>query len=258
MSMTTLRQRWKTLLRATVLVAALLCSGHVLAAKVSCLKTNTGQYIELARVSMMVVPDGGSTFEIVVSEGDGATGVESISFEWYDREASGTDPVDDPSDDPIDQPGDDPGDTPVVDPGNDPVFAAYLFTSSGKYYKLSALPVLKPRQGSSNFDVVVGSETDSDVSSVYFYRGEMPDISAIDSPATASATEKLTLKTPISTQMVISGCGSAPKATIYAANGSQVAEAQVVNGVTTLHVAHLPAAVYIVKVGHKSLKFTKR
>ena len=44
-----------------------------------CLKTDQGQYIEMARVSMLVAVDGQSTFEVVVREGQGAVGVSSIT-----------------------------------------------------------------------------------------------------------------------------------------------------------------------------------
>ena len=70
--------------RLLFFAAVLLCAPQAFAKNVMCLKTNTGQYIEMARVSMMVVPDGGSTFEIVVKDGEGATNVESISFEKHE------------------------------------------------------------------------------------------------------------------------------------------------------------------------------
>ena len=50
---------------------------------VMCLKTDKGQYIECCRVSMMATIDGGSTFDILVKDGDGAQGVSSISFEKH-------------------------------------------------------------------------------------------------------------------------------------------------------------------------------
>jgi hypothetical protein len=41
-------------------------------------------------------------------------------------------------------------------------------------------------------------------------------------------------------------------------NGTQVAGAAVNDGQTTVYVADLPAGVYVVKVGKKALKFTKK
>lgn len=46
-----------------------------------CLKTDQGQYIEMARVAMLAAVDGQATFEVVVREGQGAVGVKSITFE---------------------------------------------------------------------------------------------------------------------------------------------------------------------------------
>lgn len=46
-----------------------------------CLKTDAGQYIEMARVVMLAAVDGQEGFEVVVREGQGATGVKSITFE---------------------------------------------------------------------------------------------------------------------------------------------------------------------------------
>jgi hypothetical protein len=81
------KERWKIWGLAALMVAGLGTSTDAMAAKqVMCVKTNTGQYIEVARVSMMVVADGASTFEIVVKDGEGATGVESISFEKHESD----------------------------------------------------------------------------------------------------------------------------------------------------------------------------
>ena len=63
--------------------------------------------------------------------------------------------------------------------------------------------------------------------------------------------------TPISESMSISGCGNATKAVVYAMDGKQVAEAAVNGGNTTIYVGNLPAGVYVVNVGYKSLKFAK-
>ena len=77
-----IKNRWKPFSLAALMAVGLFgLSNKADAAKVMCLKTNTGQYIEVVRVSMMVVADGASTFEIVVKDGLGATNVESISPE---------------------------------------------------------------------------------------------------------------------------------------------------------------------------------
>lgn len=81
--MRTVLQRWKTLwlTAATVVLAA--NPSQAANQDVMCIKTNTGNYFPILRVSMMVVPDGASTFEIVLKEGEGKgeANVESISFE---------------------------------------------------------------------------------------------------------------------------------------------------------------------------------
>ena len=73
----------KRIMKGLLLTALAVCAGQVSAKDVMCLKTNTGQYIEVVRVSMLVIPDGGNTFEIVVRDGQGASGVESVSFETH-------------------------------------------------------------------------------------------------------------------------------------------------------------------------------
>ena len=82
-----IKNRWKPFSLAALMAVGLFgLSNKADAAKVMCLKTNTGQYIEVVRVSMMVVADGASTFEIVVKDGLGATNVESISFEAHESD----------------------------------------------------------------------------------------------------------------------------------------------------------------------------
>lgn len=237
------RQRRKTFVLAALLAAGLGISTHADAAKkVMCLKTNTGQYIELARVSMMVVPDGGSTFEIVVKDGEGATNVSEVSFESHESDI-----------DLSKYQGQTNGD---VSP--DMTKPVYMITSTGKYYLMANLPVMVAKDGSDKFDIEVGNEKEIDVSAVYFLRGDKPEDTGVVSPELLPVREKLQLQSVVSSQMVISGCGDATKAVVYALDGRQVAEAPVANGVTTVQVSHLPSAVYIVKVGTKSLKFTKK
>ena len=241
--MRTVKQRWKTFALAALFAAGLGTSTPVSAAKkVMCLKTNAGQYIELARVSMMVVPDGGSTFEIVVKDGEGATNVSEVSFESHESDI-----------DLSKYQGTTNGD--VSPDMSKPV---YMITSTGKYYLMANLPVMVAKDGSDKFDIEVGNEKEVDVNSVYFFRGNKPDDTAVTNPELLPVRENLQLQTPVGSQMLISGCGDAAKAVVYALDGRQVAEAPVANGVTTLQVGHLPAAVYIVKVGRKALKFTKK
>ena len=227
--------------------AVLLCAHQAFAKNVMCLKTNTGQYIEVVRVSMMVVPDGGNTFEIVVKDGEGATNVESISFEKHESDidltkySGGSSTSDD-----IDW--------------SKPVF---MITDTGKYFYMKDLPTMTAKDGSSLFDVTVGSTTEPNVSFVFFYRGDADKVedvivSGIDKPSVIPTDEQLRLTTPISSEMTISGCGAASEAIVFATDGRMVAQSAVSNGITTISVAHLRRGVYVVKVGNKSLKFMKR
>ena len=224
----------------------MLCAHQAIAKNVMCLKTNTGQYIEVVRVSMMVVPDGGSTFEIVVKDGEGAANVESISFEKHQSDIDLSKY----------------NETKEEEPNPDMTKPVFLLTNTGKYFYMKDLPTMTAKDGSSQFDVTVGSTTESNVSFVYFFRGPKEDAetlaTGIDTPKAVVAEEKLTLMTPISSQMTLSGCGAATEAVLYAADGRQVGEAPVSNGVTTVQVGHLTRGVYFVKVGNKSLKFMKK
>jgi len=220
-------------------------SSALAAKKVMCLKTNSGQYIELARVSMMAVADGGSTFEIIVKDGLGATGVESISFETHESDID------------LSKYGGNAQQGDNIDLTK-PVF---LLTSTGKYFYMKDLPTMTASDGSSEFTVTVGSTTESGVKHVYFYRGPVENVenlTGIDTPQLSPATEQLRLMTPVSSELQLSGCGTATRAEVYAAGGQQVAAAAVANGLTTIGVAHLPKGVYIVRVGNKALKFLKK
>lgn len=226
-------------------IAVMLCAYQAIAAEVMCLKTNAGQFIEVVRVSMMVIPDGGSTFEIVVKDGEGASNVQSISFERhesdidlskYSSSSSGS------------------GEAPDY---SKPFF---LLTNTGKYFYMKEKPELIAKEGSNNFDVKVGSTTESNVGKIYFFRGteeEAGQAAGIETPKTV-AEENLVLTSPISSQMTISGCGAAVEAVLYAADGRMVGKAAVSNGVSTVQVGHLTRGVYFVKVGKKSLKFMKK
>ena len=231
--------------RIFLCVAVMLCAYQAIASEVMCLKTNTGQFIEVVRVSMMVIPDGGNTFEIVVKDGEGASNVESISFERHESDIdlskySG---------------GTSGGQTPDY---SKPFF---LLTNTGKYFYMKDKPELVAKEGSNKYDVVVGSTTESDVASIFFYRGTEEDAAeaaGIDTPTVPYSEENLVLVTPISSQMTISGCGANSQAELYASDGRLVGGAPVSNGVTTIQVGHLKRGVYFVKVGKKSLKFMKK
>ena len=224
----------------------MLCAYQAVAAEVMCLKTNAGQYIEVVRVSMMVIPDGGSTFEIVVKDGEGASNVQSISFEKHESDI-----------DLSKYSGSSSGNGEAPDYSK-PFF---LMTNTGKYFYMKEKPELMAKEGTDKFDVKVGSTTESNVGKIYFFRGteeEAGQTAGIDTPKTIVAEEKLTLTSPISSQMTLSGCGAAVEAELYAADGRMLGKAPVSNGVTTVQVGHLNRGVYFVKVGKKSLKFMKK
>lgn len=243
--MRTVKQRWKPLALAAMVAMGLGCSADAYAAavkkNVTCVVTNTGQFFPVVRVSLMAVVDGGNTFEIVLKDGKGEAGVQSISFEKREVEidfskyqtTNGSTYID----------------------LSKPVF---LLTNTGKYWKLKELPTMEAKDGSSLFDVKVGATIEPNVKAVYFFRGDEDDVLGVDAPMAALNNERLTLMTPVSEKLALSGCGDATRAVVYSLNGTEKAQVGVVNGATTIEVGHLPAGVYIVKVGHKSLKFTKK
>ena len=222
------------------------CAYQAVATEVMCLKTNAGQYIEVVRVSMMVIPDGGSTFDILVKDGEGAANVQSISFEKHESDINLSNYS---------------GSSSGYGEAPDYSKPFFLLTNTGKYFYMKDKPELIAKDGSDKFDVKVGNTTESDVAKIYFFRGTEEDAAqtaGIDTPKTVAAEEKLTLLTPISSQMTISGCGAAVEAVLYAADGRQGGKAPESNGVTTVQVGHLTRGVYFVKVGNKSLKFMKK
>ena len=248
--MRTVLQRWKTLAFAAIVAAGLGYSSDVQAAasnqNVMCLKTNTGNYFPVVRVSMMIIPDGGSTFDILLKDGEGEAGVQSISFEkhmesidfsLYQTESDGT---------------------PYIDMTK-PV---YLYTNTGKFWLVKDMPVMSVQEGTSLMDITVGTTSEKNVSEIRFFRGTeeglQEAITGIDNPAAAPAAEKLTLQTPINEQMYISCCGNANEAIVYSLDGKQMAKAPVANGCTTVYVGQLPAGIYVLRVGQKAMKFTKK
>ena len=242
-----IKNRWKSCSLAAVMAVSLCgLSNTADAAEVMCLKTNSGQYIEVVRVSMMVVADGASTFEILVKDGEGAMNVESISFEAHESDI-----------DLSKYQGESSGENQTIDTSK-PVF---LLTSTGKYYYMKDLPTLSVKDGGDKIDVEVGGQTESDVAYIYFYRGpeeNVENIVGIRDIKDAPVSENLTLHTPVSSQIQISGCGAATRAVVYSTNGQQMTEASVSNGVTTINVENFAKGIYIVKVGRKALKFIKK
>lgn len=248
--MRTVKQRWKNLALAAIVAVGLLCSADAFAAaskkNVMCVKTNTGNYFPVVRVSMMVVVDGASTFEIVLKDGVGEANVESITFEkheemidfnLYKTETDGL---------------------PYIDLTK----TSWLITSTGKYFKTVNVSSLVTKDGSNLFDVITKTGVESNVSAVHFVRGDedvaQEAVLGIGDLPVAPSQEKLQLMTPVSEQLAISGCGNATKAIVYSMDGKQVAQAAVDGGNATIYVGQLPAGIYVVNAGNKSLKFTKK
>ena len=239
--MRTLLNISKPLVLAALMAVGMVCPDRSDAAEkeVMCVKTNTGQYFPVVRVSMMVVPDGGNTFEIVLKDGEGAANVASISFEKHMEDIDFS--------------------KYKIDGGSDQYVdltkRIYLLTSTGKYFTIASMPKLNAREGTNLIDVEVNGTVEAGVESVYFYRGDDPEEAA--GMESIEVEQELQLMTPISSQLLISGCGDARRAVVYASNGNVVAEAPVADGVTTVHVDHLGAGTYIVQVGRKALRFMK-
>ena len=234
------KQRWKTGMMAALLTAGLFLPGQTASAKeVMCLKTNTGQYIEVVRVSMLVIPDGGSTFEIVVRDGEGATGVESITFEKHESDidlskyqggSSATDNID------------------MTKP-------VWLVTNTGKQFLVKDVKMLASIDTQGVFEVVTTEGNETGVTSVSFFRGESTGIEKVKE---IRNVEQFRLLTPVCSQLALSGCGETGSAVVFALDGKQMTEAPVNNGHTTIFVGNLKAGVYVVKVGNKALKFIKK
>lgn len=240
-----LKQNLKVGFLSVLLAAGLMCPNYASAAEkevnVWCAKTNTGNYFPLVRVSMMVVPDGGSTFEILLKDGAGEANVQSITFEKH-KEVLDLDKYKVSSDG-----------TPSIDLSK----KCYMFCNTGKFFSLGAdKPMLDVNDGSNKFKVTDrnGNTLAENVEEVKFVRTNEPTgVEAIE-----AEEENLTLQSPIQSQMQISGCGEASKAVIYDMSGKQVGIAPVSAGSATVVVNELPAGIYIVKVGKKSLKFVKK
>lgn len=238
-------KRLRTILIAALAAVGLTSPNTAFAAEknqnVMCLKTNTGNYYPVIRVSMMVSVDASEKFEIVLKDGQGEAGVSSVSFENHSVMVD--------------------LDKYKVPNESDPAVeykVIYLMTNTGKYFSFKSFPTLKPIEGTDKFDVVYSDATEPNVSKVWFYRGDNPaeNIDGIFMPTVSE--EKLQLMSPVRYQMQISGCGTAKSAQVYSLDGAEVAGSSVNDGVTTIQVGHLTPGVYVVKVGNKSLKFLKK
>lgn len=244
--MRTVLQRWKSTLQ--IAVASLLVSIPSVAANqdVMCLKTNKGTYFPVVRVSMMVVTDGGTQFDILLKDGQGEAGVESVSFEKHNVDIN------------FDDYRQNSDGTPYIDMTK-PV---YMYTNTGKFWLVKDMPVINVQEGSNLMDVKVGGDEAKGVAGVFFYRGTEDGlneaVTGINNPVTAQATEKLQLLTPISEQMIVSGCGNASLAIVYSLDGKKMTDAPVANGVTTVSVRQLPKGAYVLRVGNKAMKFIKK
>jgi hypothetical protein len=117
-----------------------------------CLKTDQGQFIEMARVEMLVAVDGQSTFEVVVRQGQGAVGVKSITFELHESDYVA------PADD-----------EPIVDTATGPWC---LITDQGDSIAMSRVEMLANIDGTNQFEVVTTDGANSTgVTNVRFGRG---------------------------------------------------------------------------------------
>lgn len=145
-------------MRKKFLLAFLLCIGtfcSIPAQSTSqwCLKTDQGQYIEMARVEMLAAVDGQPTFEVIVREGQGAVGVKSITFEIHESDYVA------PKDD-----------EPIVITETGPWC---LITDKGDSVAMSRVQMLANVDGACQFEVVTSDGANLvGVSNVYFGRGK--------------------------------------------------------------------------------------
>ena len=121
--------------------------------EVWCLKTDRGQYIEMARVEMLAAVDGQATFEVVVREGQGAVGVKSITFELHESDYVA------PADD-----------EPLVVTETGPWC---LITDQGDSIAMSRVEMLANVDGTNRFEVVTSDGANrTGVANVRFGRGQ--------------------------------------------------------------------------------------
>lgn len=161
--MRTVKQRWKTLALAVMVAAGLGISTDAMAAaskkNVMCVKTSTGNYYPVVSVSQLVVVNGGTTFNIVLKDGQKENGVQSISFEKHEVEID------------FSQYQTSSDGLPYVDMTK----PSYMVTSTGKFFLLKDLPTLTAKEGSTKFDVTANGTIEGDVTSVTFFRGKPED-----------------------------------------------------------------------------------
>lgn len=202
-----------------------------------CLITDRGDSIAMSRVQLLANVDADGKFEIVTREGDGAVGVKNVRFaRGLNENSGGFTPYEE---------------EPEVTPLSGPL---YLITNKGDEQPLSNVSMLANIDNSGRFEVVLQAGNNlTGVEYVTFRIGK--EDTGIHQ---TKADNTLRLLTPVHYELKLSGCGDANHAIVYDVKGAQVAAANVSNGATTISVAHLPAGVYIVKVGTKALKFIKK
>ena len=128
----------------------------------------------------------------------------------------------------------------------------YLITNDEREQPMQNVAMLANVDSQGKFEVVL--HAGNNLTGVEYVTFRVGEGNAIRSTRTDRV---LTLLTPVHFELKLSGCDGATEAVVYDLNGRQQAKATVSNGATTISVAHMPAGIYIVKVGNKSLKFTK-
>ncbi len=122
--------------------------------RVWCLRTDKGQLIEMSRVKMLAAADGQSTFEVIVRDGQGATGVESISFEQHESAYVPEAISDDP---------------PLVNETG----PWCIITDSGDSIAMSRVTTLANADGRRQFEIVTNDgDNKVGINTVYFGRGK--------------------------------------------------------------------------------------
>ena len=202
-----------------------------------CLITDSNDSIAMGRVSMVANVDGNGTFEILTKYGDGASDVKNVRFArgltalsgGFEPNYSEAEPEPEPLPGPL-----------------------YLITNDEREQPMQNVAMLANVDSQGKFEVVL--HAGNNLTGVEYVTFRVGEGNAIRSTRTDRV---LTLLTPVHFELKLSGCDGAAQAVVYDLNGREQARATVVNGATTISVAHIPAGVYIVKVGNKSLKFTK-
>lgn len=206
-----------------------------------CLITDKNDSIAMSRVQFLANVDQDGLFEVVTRDGAGAVGVRSIHFARGLSDDSG-------------------GFVPYQEGVEEPEVLTgefYMVTNDGEEQPMSNVSMLVNVDASGTFEILLNDGGNiSGVKSVTFKRkaGE----TSIEAPSVKQEEVMLTLHTPVHFELKLSGCGTAKSAVVYNLKGMKVAEAPVSNGSATISVGHVPAGIYIVRVGNKALKFTKQ